>query len=160
MIKLILKIILLCISILLFWYFFTDCSADAEIHMKSYGQDDESVKILLDRTVWANKYHARTNPIYRDLLASLIIAFFNVYIFFGEINVLFLIQSTIICFAVISTLFRYQYHHSDKLEHYAVDKNLRIIRQKLRFKKYTIPPVSKETDFGPSAPFDYYCDDD
>ncbi len=108
---------------------------------KGYGQKSESIGVLLDRTEWVNHYKGRLNLVWRHLFYSMAIVFMASLVVCSELpQPLKYIQGVLIVFVLLQTFHHYTQHHCEKFGHYAVDRNIKLIRKKLKLKKGWIKP--------------------
>ena len=134
--KYIYYIIILCISIRYYICLCKDYSPKSKFHNKSFGNSNESIKTLLDRIDWANNYYGRLNITPRFMICS-IVSVFLISIFLQNAlpNPLLFTQCIFICYLVNRSIYLYCRHHCDKFSAYGIDRNLKILRKKLKLKK-------------------------
>lgn len=105
-------------------------------HNKSYGTNDDSVSILLDRIELSNNYNRRLKLLPRMFFTSImIVLFLNSVIQKTVFKPTIFLQSVIVCFVIIRSLHKYTTHHYDKFSNYAILRNIKILRKKLNLKK-------------------------
>ena len=127
--------ILIFIVILAYALCKNECGPSISIYQSGYGDKKENVATLLDRTEWANKYKARLNYNLRYIfLATLLMLGVTIVIDIYLSQVEF-IRGVFIMFVVFYAFHNFINHHSEKFGHYAVDRNIKIIRKKLHLKK-------------------------
>jgi hypothetical protein len=98
---------------------------------KGNSKENEDVSILLDRIDWCNHYQGRLDIFSRNGFCSIIICFF-ISIIYENSNILNLLQSILIVWFLLNQSTFYFTHHSDKFCSYFIDKNIKLIRKKLR----------------------------
>ena len=114
--------------------------------MKGYGNNKESIDVLLDRIQWSNHYPARLNIIARYAFYAVFISSL-ISIVFGNGSSQNILQSTILVFIVLIGSNDFFVHHSDKFTSYFIDDNLESIRQKLNLKSNIESLTVNQTKF-------------
>ena len=104
---------------------------------KSYGNINESIQLLLDRTEFASHYKGRLNVKAKYFLYSLILSFITSTIYTESVlpSPKIYIQTVFTLWLVLLSFYRFFEHHSEKFGNYAINKNIKLLRKKLNLKK-------------------------
>jgi hypothetical protein len=104
---------------------------------KSYGNINESVQLVLDRTEFASHYKGRLNVKAKYFLYSLILSFITSTIYTESVlpSPKIYIQTVFTLWLVLLSFHRFFEHHSEKFGNYAINKNIKLLRKKLNLKK-------------------------
>jgi hypothetical protein len=121
-----------------------DYEPEGKKNNKSYGKNSESIPVLLDRIEWANHYTGRIDIFSRFLRDSIILSFMLCIIIQNGIpSPLLYIQCVLITYILLRSFYFYSRHHCDKFHSYSIDRNINILRKKLKLKKRRIPDITK-----------------
>lgn len=130
---------------------------EAPIFQRGYGRRSESVDVLLDRIDWSNHYKGRISPFQRNLILTLL---FTPVVIIVATNAppspKQCIQTGFVLLILLQALYYYIDYHSEKFPHYAIDRNVNILRKKLGLVARP-PPIStvKQPSWGPGQKFGY-----
>jgi hypothetical protein len=145
MVKYFYIIILLIVLILSIKYCTEHCGTS--VHNKAYGDVDETIDILISRIDWANHYKARSNLQLRFILYSFIISFIVLSVIDNRLpNVFSYLTAVMIIFIFLRSFNYYFDYHMEKFPHYAIERNLCLLRKKLKIKRQQ-PPQGKYNTF-------------
>ena len=128
----------LCIAIGYLLYFCTNI--DKQTHnpenyamAKGYGTKKEMLNTLLSRIQWVNNYKSRINFSARMYFPAFLIAFMICSVF--SLNIRQFVFIILLSWIILMSHHRWIDHHSDKFVNYYIDKNVEIIRKKLKLPK-------------------------
>lgn len=111
-------------------------SPNDPIFNKNYGTKTDSVDTILSRCVLANNYKANLNYKARHLLYAILIGFVVLVVHENSFpNFHKYLQSVFIIWVLLQGLHGYVQHHCEKFSHYAIDKNINLVRKKLKLSK-------------------------
>lgn len=103
---------------------------------KAYCKSKDSISTILDRIDWANNYNGRMDTFYRYIFYAIIIAFINSIVIQNNISSpLIYTQCIITTFVMLRAFHFFTQHHCDKFCSYAIDRNIKILRKRLKIKK-------------------------
>jgi hypothetical protein len=109
------------------------------VYSKGYGSVKEPINTLIDRIDWANNYKGRVDINSRYLIYSLVITFCILSVTENRLpSVLSYIRGVLIMFILLRTFHFYLNHHAEKFPHYAIDRNIKILRKKMKLKKSSV----------------------
>lgn len=109
---------------------------------KGYGSKSDDLATLLERCNWANHYKGRLPIFWRQLCYAFIVTFIILLISTNSIPTpRIYIQCVFVSWMILNALNQYVQHHCEKFSHYAIDRNINLIRKKLKVKKVPIVPV-------------------
>lgn len=128
-----LVVVLVIIFILALYRANQNYSPECSIYNKGYGSGRDNVNILLDRIQYANHYKGRLNIYSRHIVYAFLIVVVLSQIW-PSISILQFIQAVFVTFLLIQSFYVYTQHHSEKFPHYSIDRNIRLIKKKLRLK--------------------------
>lgn len=129
-------VIIIILIIVTFFESTYDYGPDRECNMYGYGNKDEEIPVLFDRIDWANKYPTRVNLYTRALFRSI----FVVIIAFVVMTGVFPspsqgIKGIFVAFVLTIGFDNFQIFHCDKFTNYNIERNLRLLREKMRVKR-------------------------
>lgn len=138
----ILIIIILFVSIMLGSKSCTPYSPDFN---RGYGSRKDDVETLLNRTEWANNYKGRLYFVFRHIFYSIVITFIILCMVYNTLPPpMIFLQCAFVNFILLHAFHNYIQYHCEKFSHYAIDRNLKIVRQKLGM-SYSTPPKTNYT---------------
>lgn len=133
--------IVLIILIKVLWKY-VHYTPESEIFSRSYGSRKENMDTLLNRIDWANSYKSRISYMLRYLFCAILVTFIILFVYENKFpNGFKLLQCVFVSWIVIFAFYQYTQHHSDKYAHYAIDRNVDILRKQYKIKK-SIPSKS------------------
>lgn len=139
-------IIVVILSVSLFISFKHHIGSSNSSVTKGYGNNKESINVLLDRIQWSNHYPARLNIVARYAFYAVFISFLT-SIVFGNGSAQNILQSTIVVLVILIGSNSFFVHHSDKFTSYFIDDNIKSIRQKLNLKSNIEGLIANQTNF-------------
>lgn len=108
---------------------------------KGYGGKKESIATLLTRTEWANNYKGRINIVWRHMAyAFLIVLILSLVLFSEVLSPQKYVQGVFTVFILLQAFHFFTQHHCEKFAHYAIDRNIKIIRKRLGLSKVSVDP--------------------
>jgi len=131
------RLVYIVILFVIIWLWkYISYSPNSQIFSKNYGSSSDSVDTILSRCVLANNYKDNLNYKGRHLIFALIITFFVLLAYENAIPRPYkYIQSVFIMWVLLQGLHEYVQHHCEKFSHYAIDRNISLIRRKLKLGK-------------------------
>lgn len=113
-----------------------DCEPEGKNNNKGFGEKNESVSVLIDRIEWANNYFGRLSIFPRFLFHSIVITFALCLIIQNRLpSPLIYTQSIFVTYILLKAFHHFTSHHCDKFSNYAIDRNIKFIREKLKLEK-------------------------
>jgi hypothetical protein len=111
---------------------------------KSYGNINESIQTILDRTEFASHYNGRLNIETKYFFYSLILSFITSTIHTKDVlpSPKTYIQCVFTLWLVLLSFHKFFQHHSEKFGNYAINQNIKILRKKLNLKRGKIHPIT------------------
>lgn len=111
-------------------------SPESEYFNKGYGNKDDEIDVLLSRIGWANRYKRRIGFFARYLFYSLLIVFMLFVVCLNRVaKPQEYISGVFLCVFILVAFHQYTQHHCEKFGHYAIDRNIKILRKKLGVKQ-------------------------
>lgn len=117
-----------------------------ENNIKAYGQKTDSIITLFNRIEWANNYNGRINIFTKYLFYSSITVLLTSVVILNSIpSPKIYLQTLFVCWFSLISLDGYFNHHCDKYHNYAISRNLKILKKKLKIRhRYTVPEDSEK----------------
>jgi hypothetical protein len=107
---------------------------------RAYGKKTESADTIIERTRWANNYPGRINFPARYLFYSIVLSFLCITVYATDFQINKFFQCIFVVWIGLIAFHNYTQHHSDKHGHYAIERNMKILKNKLGCKRVSISP--------------------
>ena len=130
-------IILIILTISAFYAFKDNCTDSKKYQLYTCGKKQESINTLLERIDYANNYNSKINITSWISVISLVITLFICLFVYSTVTSYNFFAIFLITFTIFRMSHNYYDHHMIKFIHYSTDKNIRIIRKKLKLPKLT-----------------------
>lgn len=113
-----------------------DCEPEGKNNDKAYGEKNESISLIIDRIDWANNYYGRLSIFPRFLFYSIVISFALCLMLQNKLPTpLVYTQCIFVVFILLKIFHHFTSHHCDKFSDYAIDRNIGLLRKKLKLRK-------------------------
>jgi hypothetical protein len=111
-------------------------SPENSAYNRGYGEDSDTVDTLVSRIEWSNHYKSRIHLVHRFVVFSFIIGVVVITCIQNRIpSGIDLARFVFICTVMSLALNKYITHHGEKFPHYAIDRNVKLLRKKLGLQK-------------------------
>lgn len=120
----------------------------SKVWTRAYGDKQEDIETLLNRIQWANNFRSQLRIPLRHLFISLIISLCVLTLMCdGAPSIPDYVRTVFVMFVLLQAFYNFSQFHCEKFPHYAIDRNVRLIRKRCGIRRSKLPPQSRIQKF-------------